>query len=289
MKSKIANAPATLPPIRSDRPAHPVTPNEQLRLLCVDIAREAGDFAHRSRLVLGPGARAAHDTKSSAVDPVTEFDRATETRVFERLRAERPDDSIVGEEGSNHRGTSDLTWHIDPIDGTVNFVYDLPLWSTSVGVLRHGDPVAGAIYVPVVGDMYSAASGAGAFVNDAPISASTVADTATSLVATGFSYHVGGERQLQADRIARMLPAVRDIRRSGSAAVDLAAVAAGRVDAYFEPHINSWDVAAGVVLVREAGGVVTAFDGSALDVTAPKGLVAAGPGLHRAVVQLVSD
>lgn len=263
--------------------------NEQLRQLCIDIACEAGDFAHRSRLGLGPGARAAHDTKSSAVDPVTEFDRATEMLVFDRLRASRPDDSIVGEEGSNHRGSTDLTWHIDPIDGTVNFVYDLPLWSTSIGVLQHGEPIAGAIYVPVIGDMYSAASGVGAFVNGTPISASSATDTTTSLLATGFSYHIGDERQLQADRIARVLPAVRDIRRSGSAAVDLAAVAAGRVDAYFEPHINSWDIAAGVVLVREAGGVITAFDGSMLDVPAPKGVVAAGRGLHRTVVHLVGD
>lgn len=264
-------------------------PNESLRQRCIDIAREAGDFAHRSRLSLGPGARAAHATKSSAVDPVTEFDEATEALVYERLRAERPDDSIVGEEGSNHQGSTDLTWHIDPIDGTVNFVYDLPMWATSVGVLRDGEPIAGAIYVPVVGDMYSAAAGRGAFVDDDPITVSNAVDSDTALVATGFSYHVGRERQVQADRIARVLPAVRDIRRSGSAAVDLAAVAAGRVDAYFEAHINSWDIAAGVVIVREAGGVVTSFDGSVLDVTSPAGLVAANPGLHRSVTELVAD
>ena len=266
-----------------------MTYSDQLRRLCVDIARQAGDFAYQSRLELGPGARAAHSTKSSAVDPVTEFDRATEALIVERLRFERPDDSILGEEGSSYQGESDLTWHIDPIDGTVNFVYDFPLWSTSVGVVRNGVPVAGAIHVPVVGDMYSAAIDSGAYVNDQPISVSTADDAATSLVSTGFSYHVGDERQSQADRVARVLPSVRDIRRSGSAAVDLAAVASGRVDAYFEPHINSWDIAAGVVLVREAGGVVTSFNGTDLDVNAPIGLVAAGPALHRSIVKLAAD
>ncbi len=263
--------------------------HDALRRLCVDIAREAGDFAHRSRVGLGPGARVAHDTKSSAVDPVTEFDRATEELVVDRLLAERPDDSIVGEEGSNRTGSSELTWHIDPIDGTVNFVYDLPLWCTSIGVVRDGRPIAGAVYAPVVGDMYSAAAGVGAFVGDAPITVSGATDLATSLMATGFSYHVGSHRALQSARIARVLPRVRDIRRSGSAALDLAAVAAGRVDGYFEEFINSWDVVAGVLLVLEAGGSITAFDGSELDVTAPAGVVTAAPALHQDLVSLVRD
>lgn len=263
--------------------------DDDLRLLCIDIAREAGDFAHRARIGLGPGAHADHDTKSSAVDPVTEFDQQTEALVVERLRRERPDDSIVGEEGSNHVGSSDLTWHVDPIDGTVNFVYDLPLWCTSIGVLRDGEPVAGAIHAPVTGDLYSASRGGGAWVGDRPIRVSGADESATSLVATGFSYHVGDHREHQARRIARVLPRVRDIRRSGSAAIDLASVAAGRVDAYFEEFINSWDVAAGVLLVREAGGSITAFDGDVLDVTAPAGVVASTPALHAELVALVQD
>ncbi len=261
---------------------------DDLRRLCVDIAGEAGDFAHRSRVELGPGARVAHDTKSSEVDPVTVFDQQTEELVVTRLRTERPDDSIVGEEGSNHAGTSDLTWHVDPIDGTVNFVYDLPQWCTSIGVLRAGEPVAAAIYAPVIGDLYSASLGGGAFVGDRAITVSDADDLATSLAATGFSYHLDAHRAVQAQRIARVLPQVRDIRRSGSAALDLATVAAGRVDAYFEEFINSWDVAAGVLLVTEAGGIVTRFDGDPLDVTAPAGVVAANPRLHRRVTSLVN-
>lgn len=260
-----------------------------LRGLCDEIAREAGSYAYRARRELGPGVRADHATKSSAVDPVTKFDQATEEMIVARLRRERPDDSIVGEEGANHRGTSAYEWHIDPIDGTVNFVYDLPGWCTSIGVLHDGRPVAGAIYAPVVDELYSAALGAGTTVNGSEVSVSGSTELATALAATGFSYHLDGHREVQAERIARILPTVRDIRRQGSAALDLAYVASGRVDLYFEEFINSWDVAAGVLLVTEAGGTVSAFDGSTIDVTAPRGVIAATPGLHAAVVDGVVD
>jgi myo-inositol-1(or 4)-monophosphatase len=263
--------------------------HSDVRSLCDSIAHDAGSFAHRARRDLGPGARAAHVTKSSAVDPVTEFDRATEAMVVERLRRERPDDSIVGEEGANHRGSSGYEWHIDPIDGTVNFVYDLPGWCTSVAVLLDGRPVAGAIYAPVVDELYSAALGEGASVNGATIGVSGSTELATSLAATGFSYHLDSHRLAQAARIARVLPTVRDIRRQGSAALDLAYVASGRVDLYFEEFINSWDIAAGVLLVTEAGGTVSAFDGSTIEVTAPHGVVASTPGLHAAVVAGIAD
>ena len=261
---------------------------DTLRALCDDIAREAGSFAHRARRDLGPGARAAHDTKSSAVDPVTEFDRATEALVVARLRRERPDDSIVGEEGAEHRGDSPYEWHVDPIDGTVNFVYDLPGWCTSVAVLRDGRPVAGAVYAPVVDELYSAAVGRGTTIDGVRVAVSGATALDTALAATGFSYHLDERRDIQAARLARVLPTVRDIRRQGSAALDLAYVAAGRVDLYFEEFINSWDVAAGVLLVTEAGGTVTAFDGSPLDVTAPQGVVASTPALHGAIAAAVT-
>jgi myo-inositol-1(or 4)-monophosphatase len=260
-----------------------------LRTLCDEIAHEAGSFALQARRRLGPGARAAHATKSSAVDPVTEFDRATEAMVFDRLRRERPNDSIIGEEGANHRGTSGYEWHIDPIDGTVNFVYDLPGWCTSIAVLYEGQPVAGAVYAPVVDELYSAGLGLGTTINGVPVNVSGSTELATSLAATGFSYHVDDHRVVQAARIARVLPTVRDIRRQGSAALDLAYVSSGRVDLYFEEFIKSWDIAAGVLLVTEAGGVVTAFDGSDIDVTAPRGVIAATPALHAAVVEGVID
>ena len=252
----------------------------ELRSLCEQIARDAGAFAYEQRRRLGAGSRVAHDTKSSDVDPVTEFDRATEQLVVDRLRTARPDDSIVGEEGADHQGTSGFEWHVDPIDGTVNFVYDLPGWCTSIGVLRDGVPIAGAVYAPVVDELYSAALGHGATVNGVSLSVSGATELATSLAATGFSYHLDQRRVEQANRLARVLPRLRDIRRQGSAALDLAYVASGRVDAYFEEFVNSWDVAAGVLLVTEAGGTVTAFDGVAIDVSDPAGVMASTPALH---------
>ena len=255
-----------------------------LRALAVDIAREAAEFADAARSELGTGRRVPHDTKSSAIDPVTEFDRATEALVVDRLRRARPDDSIVGEEGADHAGSNDLAWHVDPIDGTVNYVYDLPGWCTSVAVLRDGVPLAGAVYAPRLGDessaMFSAALGHGATLGDRPLSVSDASDLSTSLVATGFSYHRDELRLQQAERIAHVLPHVRDIRRMGSAALDLAFVAAGRLDAYFEQVLNSWDVAAGILLVTEAGGVVTAFDETPLDAADPRGVLASGRALY---------
>ncbi len=261
---------------------------EQLRTMCESIALEAGQYALESRRSLGPGARATHTTKSSAVDPVTEFDRATEEIAVERIRHERRDDAIVGEEGANHPGTSGYEWHIDPIDGTVNFVYDLPGWCTSIAVLHDGAPVAAAINAPVVGELYSASLGGGASVNGAALRVSDADDLAMSLIATGFSYHLGAHRIEQANRLARVAPQVRDIRRSGSAALDLAYVASGRLDAYFEEFINSWDVAAGVLLVTEAAGTVSSFDGTTLDVTAPQGIIASTPALRTSILNAIA-
>ncbi len=261
----------------------------ELRELCGALARRAGAFAHESRQQLGAGARVAHTSKSSAVDPVTEFDRAAEAMIVERLRRDRPHDAIVGEEGANDQGSSSYEWHIDPIDGTVNYVYDLPGWCTSVAVLHQGEPVAAAVYAPVVDELYSAGKGLGVSVNDAPIEVSGASDLSMSLAATGFSYQLGEQRTRQARRLAELLPLVRDIRRQGSAALDLAYVASGRVDLYYEQFLNSWDIAAGVLLVTEAGGVVSAFDGSPLQVDSPAGVVACSPGLQSALLSAISD
>ena len=258
----------------------------ELRALCESIAREAGSFAAAARRELGPGRRVDHETKSSDVDPVTEFDRATERLVVDRLRAARPDDSIVGEEGADHRGTSGLEWHVDPIDGTVNFVYDLAGWCTSVAVAHGGRPLAGAVYAPVVDELASAGLGEGASIGGVALRASGATDLATSLAATGFGYDVD-RRRAQGARLAGLIDRVRDVRREGSAALDLAHVAAGRVDAYFEEGLNSWDVAAGILLVTEAGGVVTGFDGAPVDVRSPGGIVAAGAALHPALLELL--
>ena len=225
-----------------------------------------------------------HVTKSSTTDPVTEYDTAAEAHLVARLTAQRPTDAIVGEEGASRPGRSGLEWHLDPIDGTVNFLYGLSAWCTSVGVLDADGTVAGAVYAPVLGELYSAARGRGATLNGVALKVSGAADLGTSLMATGFSYDRATRIQ-QAERLVAVVSATRDVRRSGSAALDLCSVAAGRVDAYFEERLNSWDLAAGALIAAEAGATVSDLDGSPF--RSGRILVAA-PGIHRSVVDMLA-
>ncbi len=256
-----------------------------LRRLAEQLARDAGTLAATGRRRLGVGTPVSHDTKSTATDPVTEFDRAAEALIVGQLRSVRPDDAIVGEEGADHVGTSGLEWHLDPIDGTVNYVYDLPMWCTSVGVVDEVGGVAGAVYVPTLDEMFSAARGGGATLNGAPISVSGVSTIDMALVATGFSYD-RDRRRTQAARVASMLPEVRDIRRFGSAAIDLCLVACGRVDAYFEQYLNSWDIAAGTLIASEAGATCTDFHGGP---PSTAGVVVSAPGIHAALLRQINS
>lgn len=251
--------------------------------LAIELARAAGTEALRGRKGLPLGQPPTHDTKSSAVDPVTQFDRDAEALIVAELRIRRPDDAIVGEEGANDPGTSGIEWHIDPIDGTANFLYDLPGWCTSVAAVDERGTVAGAVYLPNADEMFAASRGGGATLNGTAISASSVTSLALAMVGTGFNY-VAERRVHQADRIRLLLPLVRDIRRIGSAAADLCAVACGRLDAYFEEHLNSWDYAAGVLIAAEAGAVTTDLEGGVPSSTCT---VAAAPGVHLALIDAV--
>jgi len=261
----------------------------ELRALAERLAHEAGTTALAGRRRLPVGQPPAHDTKSSATDPVTEFDRAAEAHIVAELRRLRPDDAIIGEEGAADSGTSGIAWHIDPIDGTANFMYDLPAWCTSIAAVRSGGPItdalAGAVYAPVTNEMFTAHRGGGATLDGAAIHATQADDLATALIGTGFSY-LEDRRVIQADRISVLLPRVRDIRRYGSAAIDLAYVACGRLDAYFEEHLNSWDMAAGLLIATEAGAIVSGFDGDHPD---ERSTVAAAPGIHAALLTAIRD
>jgi myo-inositol-1(or 4)-monophosphatase len=255
----------------------------ELRRLAEDLAREAGGLAAAGRRAHGPGGL-AHDTKSSETDPVTEFDRAAEELLVRRLRELRPGDAIVGEEGASTSGTTGLEWQLDPIDGTVNYTYGLPAWSTSVGVRDADGGVAGAVFVPMMGELFSAARGAGASLNDTPLHVSGATELPVSLMATGFSYD-RDVRRAQVRRLVAVVDATRDVRRSGSAAIDLCWVAAARVDAYFEERLNSWDVAAGELIATEAGAVVSDHDGSE---RRGDRILASAPGIHAAMIDLLA-
>jgi myo-inositol-1(or 4)-monophosphatase len=257
----------------------------ELRDLAESLARGAGDIALQGRRTAAGAASLSGATKSSRTDVVTEFDRAAEAFVVDALRRARPDDAIVGEEGTDDDGTSGYAWFVDPIDGTTNYVYDQPAWSASVAVAYHGEMVAGAVFVPPLGEMFTAALGEGATMNGAPITVSSETDLSLALVGTGFGYRAE-VRRAQAEQLVELITEVRDIRRLGSAAVDLCMIACGRLDVYFEEHLNSWDAAAGELIAREAGAITSDFDGA---VARPEEMVAAAPGLHHAFLHLLGS
>jgi myo-inositol-1(or 4)-monophosphatase len=223
-----------------------------LRELSVQMASEAGVLALAQRTM----AVADISTKSSQVDIVTTADRAAEALISTFLTTQRPDDAIVGEEGTSKKGTTGLTWFIDPIDGTTNFFYGLPGWVVSIAVGDSEGIGAAAVFDPVAHEMYAAHRNGGSTLNGEPLQVRTsTEDLAHALVGTGFSYKAE-ERHQQAELLVGLLPQVRDIRRLGAAAKDLCMVARGAYDAYFEAGLNQWDLAAGWLIASEAGARV---------------------------------
>jgi myo-inositol-1(or 4)-monophosphatase len=250
----------------------------ELRRFAIDLAGTTGAWLYTERSVGRPAA----DTKSSATDMVTEFDRAAEARIVSAVRANYPDDGIVGEEGTGHEGTSGRQWLIDPIDGTTNFLYGLPGWAVSIAVTDADGGIAGAVAVPAYNEVFSAHRGGGATCNGHAIAPTSLGDVSAALVATGFSYDPDRRRQ-QARRVSRLIASVRDIRRVGAASVDLCAVACGRVDAYIESRLGPWDIAAGALIAGEAGCRLTDYRG---EHWGTHEVFAAAPGIHSALLQL---
>ena len=253
----------------------------ELRELAERLAREAGTIALDGRRAAGRSF--GGDTKSTRTDLVTEFDRAAEAHIVGELRRIRPGDAIIGEEGTADDGTSGFAWHVDPIDGTTNYVYDHQAWSCSVAVAHGDEMIAGAVAVPAVDELFSAQLDGGATLNGSPIRASDRDDAALALVGTGFAYDAE-VRRAQAEVVANLIGDVRDIRRLGSAAYDLCMVACGRLDVYYERHLNSWDAAAGELIAREAGAVTSDSDGGA---ARPDDTVAAAPRVHAAFLAVL--
>jgi myo-inositol-1(or 4)-monophosphatase len=193
--------------------------------------------------------------KSSATDLVSDADREAERAIRELLEAERPDDGLVGEEGSRHHAESGRRWIVDPLDGTINFLYGFPAWAVSVALEDADGLAVGVVHCPVIGETFRAVRDEGAFLGDRRLHVREPVSLDRALVATGFSYEPP-RRAIQADVMRELLPRARDIRRAGAASLDLSWLAAGRLDAYFERGLHSWDWAAGRLLVEEAGGSV---------------------------------
>ncbi len=204
----------------------------------------------------------AISTKSTPTDLVTELDTWAEHHITGAILAARPQDSVRGEEGADVVGSSEVTWSIDPIDGTVNFVHGLPGFCVSIAALVGDVTVAGVVASPLHRDVFTATIGAGAHRNDRPIHVAAPVPPARSVLGTGFGYDPD-RRRAQAEVVARVLPRIADIRRGGAAAIDLCWVAAGRLDGYWEVGLNHWDHAAGALIAAEAGARVAGLDGSA--------------------------
>lgn len=251
-----------------------------LRQLAASLAREAGRMIFEGR----NAGIAEIDTKSSETDVVTEFDRASEALIVAGLVQARPSDGIVGEEGTDRHGDSGIRWLIDPIDGTTNFLYGLPGYAVSIAARDDAGTLVGAVYIPATDELFSAAAGAGATMNGAPIHPGATGSLQHALVATGFSY-LPERRARQAARLARITHRVRDIRRLGAAAADLCYVASGRVDAYFEEWLGPWDLAAGELIAREAGCRTGDFAG---DAVRPAQVLVAAPQLFDPMVGLLA-
>ena len=251
----------------------------ELGELASTAARAAGD------LLLERFTRPAEGvaSKSSPTDVVSDADRDAEALLKRLILSERPEDGVLAEETGARSASSGLTWVLDPLDGTVNFLFGIPEWSVSVAVEDDQGSLVGVVLNPTRDELFYATRGSGAYLNGSPISASRRNDLETALIGTGFSY-VSEAREIQARRLLRILPRVRDIRRAGSAALDLASVACGRLDGVFEAPMERWDKAAGSLLIEEAGGVVSELEGP-LDLS--PGVIAAGARLHDPLRDLV--
>ncbi len=240
----------------------------------LDLATR-GAHAAGAELLARYGSIQGLDTKTSATDPVSDADRAAEALLVELITGERPDDGLLGEEGAARPSSSGLRWVIDPLDGTVNYLYQLDNFSVSIAVEDADGALAGVVYNPTIDRTFWATRGGGAFANGRRLQVNNPVPMDRALLATGFGYSPE-RRAAQGAVIAGLLPRVRDIRRIGSAALDLCAVAAGAVDGYFEEGVKAWDVAAGALIATEAGAVVSSVTPTG-DAT---GCLAAGPALH---------
>lgn len=253
--------------------------NARLLAMARDLARQAGLLAraHRTRAITDLA------TKSSPTDVVTAADRAAEELIVAGILARRPDDRVLGEEGGDRGGAGPVRWIIDPIDGTVNYVYGYPHYAVSIAVEVAGEIVVGIVHNPESGEEWTALRGQGAFRGGRRVTGSGQTQLRQALVATGFNY----DAQLRSEQgrlVAGLLGNVRDIRRAGACSLDLCYAAEGRVDAYYEQGVNTWDYAAGGLIAEEAGLCVTGLDQQQPDSSM---IVVAPPPLHAGLCELL--
>jgi myo-inositol-1(or 4)-monophosphatase len=244
--------------------------NLELVSLAEEVARAAG------ALLMQRPDSFTFTEKSSAVDFATQMDQQAESLIVKSLLAARPDDGIIAEEGAAQPSKSGITWVIDPLDGTVNYLYGLPGWNISIAAKNQEGVIAGVVFAPTINSLWKATKGGGAYLNNKAIKCNDPVNLNLALIATGFSYDLELRKE-QGARIQKLIPQIRDLRRNGAAAVDLCYVAMGAVDAYFESSLKEWDFAAGGLIATEAGALISGRTGGAPDGDM---VVCAGPSLH---------
>lgn len=243
----------------------------ELLLLAESIARKAGT------LLTNRPSKFELDQKSGVFDFATQMDHESEKLIVTEILSARPHDGLIGEEGANQESKSGITWVIDPIDGTVNYLYDIPGWCISIAAKDNDGGLVGVVYSPATQSLWRASRGEGAQLNGIPIKCNDPVALDRALIGTGFAYDIE-KRKIQAELIARLLPQIRDLRRLGACAVDICHVASGSLDAYFEAGVNEWDYAAAGLIATEAGAKVSIDKGIW---NGEKNMViVAGPTLH---------
>lgn len=250
--------------------------------IALEVARTGAEVVHRG-FETRPEVR-----MKGVVDPVTAVDDAAEAAIFAALANLAPGDSVLGEESGGSGWDSERVWIVDPLDGTVNFVHGIPHFSVSVAVWESGEPVAGAVIDVIRGEEFTAARGEGAWLGGKPISVAPASEMGAAVVVTGFPYDRQGNAEAYAHVVGKVLEQVQGVRRLGSAALDLAWLACGRYDGYWEYGLGPWDAAAGMLLVEEAGGSVTDHTGTRYRLDSLT-IVAASPGIHGPLRETVAD
>lgn len=249
----------------------------------IEIAREAGELLRRSVGTV----RSVERKFGQDTNLVTEVDRASEALIKERIRAKYPTHAVLGEETGGSLEGAETVWIIDPLDGTTNFTHGLPIFCVSIGVQHRGELVAGAVYDPSQEELFSAEKGSGAYLNGQRLRVTEESELQNSLLVTGFPYTIRENPDHAIEHFTTFLREAQAVRRLGSAALDLCYVAAGRFDGFWEVSLNSWDMAAGMLAVREAGGKVTDFRGREMQVSG-KDLLATNGRLHPEMMRVLA-
>lgn len=248
----------------------------------LQIAKQAALEA--GKYILKSMPQEQHIDKKGAVNLVTETDRGAEKIIHKIITTAFPEDRFIAEEGSSNAGGSGLVWFVDPLDGTTNFAHRLPHYCVSIGLVELGMPVAGCVYNPNLDECFTAARGQGAYLNDKPIHVSKIDNLTDALLATGFPYDLRDSSEDNLVNFALFYKKCQAVRRAGAAALDLAYVACGRFDGFWEFKLQGWDIAAGIIIVREAGGMVSNFTGNPVEMT--KGEVLASNGkIHPLMIE----